>query len=191
MCTPMTHAVVAAGMGKVFTARKLPRDFWLLLMVLSILPDADVFAFAVGIPYESRFGHRGLSHSLCFALVAGLLAAFLTYRRFKLRFWPLFNLYFLATASHGVIDALTNGGLGIAFFAPFDSRRYFFSWTPIEVPSIGRYFFTDGRGWSTLWSEVLWVWVPTAAGVLIVWVYRKFRGGRAGQRAVPDSATQA
>jgi inner membrane protein len=29
-------------------------------------------------------------------------------------------------ASHGVLDALTNGGHGIAFFSPFLNERYFF-----------------------------------------------------------------
>ena len=33
---------------------------------------------------------------------------------------------FLSTASHGVLDALTDGGLGVAFFSPFDQTRYFF-----------------------------------------------------------------
>jgi len=35
----------------------------------------------------------------------------------------LFAYLFLATASHGVLDAMTNGGLGVAFFSPFDNRR--------------------------------------------------------------------
>jgi inner membrane protein len=32
----------------------------------SILPDLDVFAFRLGIPYDSGPGHRGFSHSLAF-----------------------------------------------------------------------------------------------------------------------------
>jgi hypothetical protein len=32
---------------------------------------------------------------------------------------------FLATAGHGLLDAMTNGGLGLAFFSPFDNHRYF------------------------------------------------------------------
>src|SRR6266540_4876570 len=34
---------------------------------------------------------------------------------------------------HGFFDAMTNGGLGVAFFAPFDSRRYFLAFRPLEV----------------------------------------------------------
>jgi len=45
--------------------------------------------------------------------------------------------FFLATASHGLLDALTDGGLGVAFFAPFDNHRYFLPWRPIHVSPIG------------------------------------------------------
>jgi inner membrane protein len=41
--------------------------------------------------------------------------------------------FFLLTASHGILDAFTNGGLVIALFSPFSNERYFFPWTPIEV----------------------------------------------------------
>ena len=40
-----------------------------------MLPDADVFGLLVGIPYDSMFGHRGLTHSLLFAAAVGGLAA--------------------------------------------------------------------------------------------------------------------
>jgi inner membrane protein len=39
----------------------------------------------------------------------------------------------VATASHGILDAFTNGGLGVAFFAPFDKTRYFFPVTPMKL----------------------------------------------------------
>src|SRR5215831_7502105 len=47
--------------------------------------------------------------------------------------FALFAYLFLATASHGVLDAMTNGGLGVAFFSPFDTTRYFLPWRPIRV----------------------------------------------------------
>ena len=52
---------------------------------------------------------------------------------------------FLAIASHGLLDAFTDGGLGVAFFAPFDSTRYFFPVTPIEVsPNWSGILFSTG-----------------------------------------------
>jgi len=67
---------------------------------------------------------------------------------------------FLATASHGMLDAVTSGGGGIAFFAPVVNDRYFFPWRPILVsPMSIRRFFT-ARGLAILASEFRWVWVP-------------------------------
>jgi inner membrane protein len=174
MPTVMTHAVVAAGLGTLFTSRKMPPLFWLTTVGLAMLPDLDVWAFRLGIPYEAPLGHRGLTHSLLFALLAGGAAALLTRWRVGGRFLDLCGFYFLVTASHGLLDAFTNGGKGVAFFAPFDNSRYFFPWRPIRVSPIGLYFFSRA-GLETLRSEVLWLWLPTAAVVGPVLLYRRLR----------------
>ena len=67
---------------------------------------------------------------------------------------------FLCMGSHGVLDALTNGGHGIAFFAPFTNERYFFPSTPIEVSTLNIRRFFEGQGISVIKSEFLWVWLP-------------------------------
>jgi inner membrane protein len=60
------------------------------------------------------------------------------------------------------LDALTDGGLGVAFFSPFDNGRYFFSWRPVHVSPIGaERFFNGGRAWDILGSEFVWIWIPT------------------------------
>jgi inner membrane protein len=59
-----------------------------------------------------------------------------------------------------VLDAMTNGGLGVAFFSPLNAQRYFFSYRPIQVSPIGIGHFFNGRGLSILMSEVLWIWWP-------------------------------
>jgi inner membrane protein len=46
----------------------------------------------------------------------------------------------IVLASHGLLDTLTNGGLGIAPIWPFDHTRYFAPWTPIPVSPIGLRF---------------------------------------------------
>ena len=76
---------------------------------------------------------------------------------------------FLATASHGFLDAMTDGGLGVAFFSPFDNTRYFFTWTPIRVSPIGISRFFSARGLAVVKSELLWVWVPALALIAVVW----------------------
>jgi inner membrane protein len=86
---------------------------------------------------------------------------------------PLWLYFFLATASHGFLDAMTDGGLGVAFFAPFDNHRYFLPWTPIRVSPIGiGRFFTD-RGFVVLQSELLWIWLPAALLAVSAWLFRR------------------
>jgi inner membrane protein len=176
MPTVMTHAAVGLALGRVFTARKMPPLFWGCAAVLPVLPDLDVLAFRLGVPYASPLGHRGFTHSLGFALLLGLAAASLTYRRVPAPWWDLLNLFFGIAASHGLLDALTNGGYGVAFFWPLDTTRYFFPWRPVEVSHIGLAFFT--RGSRTFLSELFWIWLPTAGLVGVVELYRAAQAAR-------------
>jgi len=89
----------------------------------------------------------------------------------------LWLYFFLAAASHGVLDALTNGGPGIAFFAPFDTDRYFFPWRPIVVSPIGIRPFFSGWGLGVIESEFVWIWLPAAGFVALAALVR--RGARA------------
>jgi inner membrane protein len=85
---------------------------------------------------------------------------------------------FLATASHGFLDAMTDGGLGVAFLAPFDDHRYFLPWTPIRVSLIGLGRFFTSRGAAVIRSELLWIWVPVGALVVSVLLLRPRRPTR-------------
>ena len=70
-------------------------------------------------------------------------------------------------------NAFTNGGRGIAFFAPFDNTRYFMPWTPIEVSPLGvRGIFTTYFV-KVLLSELLYIWLPTAIFCGLVYCLRK------------------
>jgi inner membrane protein len=170
MPTIATHGFVAALLGGTSAAGRMPARFWFLSMLCSIVPDADVLGFRLGISYEDMLGHRGLSHSLVFALVLSSIVTFLAFPRVPQR-WTrllLFLYFFTVTASHGILDAMTDGGLGIAFFAPFDNTRYFFPFRPIKVSPLGLSLFS-ARGLDVIWSEFLWVCIPgtiIAAAVL-------------------------
>lgn len=52
---------------------------------------------------------------------------------------------------------MTNGGLGVAFFAPFSSARYFLPFRPIEASPISITAFFTYRGLEVLESEMLWI----------------------------------
>lgn len=125
-----------------------------------MIPDGDVVAFALGIPYEAPFGHRGASHSIVFAAIIGLLLMLREWRNFS-RHSVLFTYLFLSAVSHPLLDMLTDGGLGIALFWPFSNERYFFPHTPIEVSPIGPGFFSP-EGLSVFLSELRWIWLPCA-----------------------------
>jgi inner membrane protein len=149
----------------------MPRRFWAVALLLSVSPDFDVVGFAAGVEYGDFLGHRGFTHSFLFAALCGGLAAALLVRWPGWPGWPgaravaLATFFTMVTASHGVLDGLTNGGLGIAFFSPFDLTRYFLPWTPIQVSPIGFGAFFTRWGAAVLRSEVVWIGLPTL-GVL-------------------------
>src|SRR3954451_8659817 len=109
---------------------------------LSMLPDSDVIGFSLGVPYSAPWGHRGATHSLTAALCGGILAgvAARATRRPALRTGAI---AFAVLASHGLLDTLTDGGLGAALLWPFDLTRYFAPWQPIPVAPIGLDFFSS------------------------------------------------
>lgn len=143
----LSHPAVAIAAAPYYHGR-LPRDLLILGAVCSSLPDADVGAFGLGIPYEHPLGHRGFTHSILFAV--------------------LFSAFVICIGSHGVLDAMTDGGKGIGFLIPFDNRRFFFPFRPIHVAPIG----LDAPA-AVLASEAKWVWLPSLAVTLIGWVLNK------------------
>ena len=103
---------------------------------LSLAPDLDVLAFRFGIPYEHAFGHRGATHSILAALLGACLIA-LVARCANHPFGVTAVCSALVLASHGFLDGLTDGGLGVAYFWPWSDTRHFLPWRPIPVAPIG------------------------------------------------------
>ncbi len=138
MATVITHFVVGAGIYRFVDAREeRPWTGVISAGALAMLPDVDAL-FMRWIPYEAPWGHRGMTHSLAFAAVVGALAALALRRRTHCPggYAGLAATLAVVVASHGLLDALTDGGLGIALFAPFDARRLFFPVRPIPVSPI-------------------------------------------------------
>ena len=168
MPTIMTHAIVplafAAAAGRGTISLKLAAAG----AVLAMLPDADVIGFGLGIDYADTWGHRGATHALAFSLlVAGVIAA--AWR--EARSLGAYAFLAVAMASHGLLDALTNGGLGPALFWPFSDARVFAPVTPIRVSPIGAGFFS-ARGAATMASEAILVWLPCFALAVAGWLIR-------------------
>lgn len=119
MPTIFSHGVAATALLTAFPERAFSRRLLALGVVCAIAPDIDVVTVPFGARSGHLLGHRGFTHSLLFAAVlasVGLACA--------ARAWPsmihrgaVWSYLFLAAASHGFLDALTDhNGLGIPFF---------------------------------------------------------------------------
>jgi len=172
MASIIAHAVCAVAIGESLRRTKMPRHFWWLIAFSAMLPDLDVIGFAHGIEYGDFLGHRGFSHSILFAAIWAAVITMLAFREYRM---GIFISLFLATASHGVLDAMTNGGLGIAFLSPFDTTRYFFDFQPIQVSPIGIGAFFSQWGLRVIISEAIWIGLPCTVLLLLTWTFRKFR----------------
>jgi inner membrane protein len=168
--------VAALGIGACFYRPGTPKRVWVAGAICSVIPDLDVIGFRLGIPYGDFWGHRGFTHSLFFAALLASAVLLTGFRRKleghgRLSLWSYF---FLATASHGFLDAMTDGGLGVAFFAPFNNHRYFLPWSPVRVSPIGITGFFAERGLAIVRSELLWIWLPAALLAVAAWLIRRW-----------------
>jgi inner membrane protein len=117
----------------------------LVFIALSMAPDLDVIAFPLGIPYEAEFGHRGASHGLITGLLLGALFAGGWARlriACRLPAAPTLAavLGALAAASHGLLDTVTYGGLGVALAWPFALERFHAPFRLFPAVPIGIHF---------------------------------------------------
>jgi inner membrane protein len=169
----LSHAAVAIAAGTVFSSRPTPRHFWSVFIACAVIADVDLILFLCGVPYEHFFGHRGFFHSIFFALLTSIVAT-----RYVSKFqeglsgaWVrYFTLFFLLAVSHGLLDALSNGSIGVALFSPFDPTRYFFPWQPISMVRM-RVFLTTWN-LAAIRSELFWVWIPSCLVVLFTVLVR-------------------
>ncbi|GAA4350039.1 metal-dependent hydrolase [Hymenobacter saemangeumensis] len=163
MASIFGHTILGGTIAALLLPERRHARWWAVAAACAFLPDADAIGYKLGVAYESLWGHRGLTHSLLAAVAVASLLALLS-RMLPSRSAPpsgrLWLLLFLATASHGVLDAATTGGLGVAFFSPFDLERYFFPLRPIKVSPIGIRAFFSSWGLRVLASEALWVALP-------------------------------
>lgn len=175
MASVLTHPAVPLAVTVALGSGRIPAALTVAACTASVLPDIDSLGFWAGIPSSHVLGHRGFTHSLCFAFL--LAAAGSRFAR-SLGSTPLvaFTVLFVAIASHGALDALTTGGPGVAFFSPFSNRRYFFPWHVLVVSPIGVRAFFSTWGVRILKSELMWVWTPCAvvavAGVALRKLFR-------------------
>ncbi len=127
---PLTHALTGAALINVFPVPELRRRELLFAMFVSAAPDLDLApAFLANLPRNLIPGallfdpkwmhvHRGMTHSLFFAVVFGLASGWIFWRlgvrKGSPARWSVFAV--LALLSHVFFDLL-NGG--VALWSPF------------------------------------------------------------------------
>lgn len=130
MTTVITHAVVGIAVSRSIAAyapnqNKKLHDIDIMAAIFSVLPDIDVLSFRLGISYGDPLGHRGLSHSISFAALCSIAGIISVHSGNGISRWKRMIVLFLSVLSHPILDMLSNGGLGCAFFAPISWDRYF------------------------------------------------------------------
>lgn len=173
MATPLSHLAVPLALATALGPDAVPPGLLALAMIVAVLPDIDALGLALGIPYAHPLGHRGFTHSLPFAVVlAGAASVLVPQAEGGIAFAVLL----VSAASHGLIDALTNGGLGVALLSPFSQRRFFLPWRVIEVSPLRPGALFSRRGLQVLQSEMRWVWGPCLAVALLGMAWRWLAG---------------
>jgi len=174
MPTVFTHALVGLTASQLCSPKEMQQDsraklfFTALSIALPIAPDFD-FLFIPIVRGGSLLDHRGLFHSIAFALVLGAVATEFMVRQVQAmgqRHLWLFAYFFIATASHGLLDSMTRGPQGVALFAPFDNHRYFLPIRPMLPSPIWPSEFFSSYGARVLGIEFLLVWTVCCAALV-------------------------
>ncbi|MEN3352907.1 MAG: inner membrane protein [Betaproteobacteria bacterium] len=169
----ISHPAIPLAIGVGLGSGVISRRLLLAGIACSVIPDLDVYAQL----YTASIGHRGITHSILFAFLCAAAAALIA-PRLHARHATAFWFVFLATASHGVLDAFTNGGPGVTFFWPLSAEGYFTPFRVIEVSPIGISRFFSARGAAVLVSELKWVWLPALTFGAGLYMLRRIYTGR-------------
>lgn len=172
MATVFSHALAGAAIVSLFPKKYRTKKAYGIAALSAVVPDFDYLGFIQRIPYDSLWGHRGMTHSILFAVLLAAVFAIWAKNKNEKTYLGFFILFFLTTISHACLDACTNGGLGVAFYSPYNTLRYFFPWRPIQVSPMGMGFFSE-RGLVVLLSELYWIILPSVMIFLVRGILNK------------------
>src|SRR6266567_8568264 len=124
----ITHIVLGATVGDALLGRRLGKKAMLLGALAQSLPDIDFIASSWLDTSHDVAAHRGITHSLLFVIVVGLLLALAAERRWRHAGispgrWVFF--FILQLWIHIFLDAFNAYGTG--WFEPFSHYRVSFN----------------------------------------------------------------
>ncbi len=128
----ITQMTLGAAVGEATLGKKVGNKAILWGAVAGTLPDLDILAGPFLDPVSRMAFHRGMTHSVTFALLFAPLLGYLIYRIYQRREaswrdWSL--LVFWAVVTHPLLDNFTS--YGTQFFWPFSDYRI--AWSTIFV----------------------------------------------------------
>jgi inner membrane protein len=121
----ITHVVLGAAIGEVLLGRKLKKQALIYGAVAQSLPDIDFVAALWMSPSENLLAHRGITHSILFVVVAGLVLAWAAHRWHRENTIPFSGWAFffsLQLLIHLSID--TFNAYGVGWLEPFIDDKF-------------------------------------------------------------------
>lgn len=95
MATIISHSLVGATIALIAPLKNKNFAFYLFMIILPILPDLDYVGYVFKIPYDSLWGHRGLTHSILFSITVSLFSVFIfKFHKKKFQAIKLFFYFF-------------------------------------------------------------------------------------------------
>lgn len=124
----LTQFTLGAAVGEAVLGRKIGNKAIWLGGIFGTIPDLDVLLnFALETTQKLRI-HRGISHSILFAILFGAFSAWLLGKLFKKNKLPFNQWYaftFLTLFTHPILDSFTT--YGTQLFLPFTDYRVAFN----------------------------------------------------------------
>lgn len=174
MTSIITHTAVPLAIASAAGQRNVPKPLLATGVAASLTPDLDIVGTQFGLPFEHVLGHRGFTHSPLFALLVAFLSL-LVWRRLGPSRFGVFSFVLLSILSHGLLDAINHGGIGVAFLSPFSNERFLLPWRPIPAAPIELSRIFAPETVAVVFLEITWIWMPCLmVGLLFRWL-RSFK----------------
>lgn len=122
---PLTHLSLGACAGELLLGKRFGKKAMVCGALAANVPDIDTLAGLFVPGDEALWLHRGITHSFCFALLAGLILAYVFSKWYPRIGFGAFALFFgLELALHDLLDTCTSYGTGL--LEPFSHHRFSF-----------------------------------------------------------------
>ena len=129
----VSHAISAVAIAAAIAPRQSWRRVASIGALAAVAPDLDGLPRLLGWNTSALLVHRGLTHSVWFAVAAAACLSVGTWRRSGASRTRMFVFLALALLSHGVLDTFSNygSGVGVALLSPLSAHRFNAPWQPI------------------------------------------------------------